>query len=395
MADKLVVVGASLAGIKAVQELRLLGYGDAITLIGAEPHGPYDRPPLSKGFLSGTVSADDLRLVDDDALAALDVELLLGTEATGLDVESMQVQCGDRRVDYDRLLIATGASPRRPTWFRGLPGLHVLRSIDDADGLRADIAAAETIVVVGGGFIGTEAAAHLTASGKRVTVVTDADTLVPPLGTHMADLVTELHRSRGVGVVTGAVVDGLLGDDRVRGVELADGRTIAADAVLVSIGAVPETRWLNGSLVSDNGSLTCDPDGRVNETVWAAGDVTSQGAGHWFSAVNQARRVARSMLGVVDNTTRRLEQEVRYMWTDQFEFKVQMLGVAMPGDEFTVVSQAEPGSPEIAGLFSRDGMVSGGVVVNRPRDLAVVRRVVGAAEPLESALDSFPRKVVA
>jgi 3-phenylpropionate/trans-cinnamate dioxygenase ferredoxin reductase subunit len=270
-----VVVGASLAGLSAVRALRQQGFDGRVVLLGDEPHLPYDRPPLSKGFLLGTVSRSKLELADDTELDALDVERRFGTSATGLRTADRVVVIGEESIVADHVVLATGSRPRALRGTQQLDGVHLLRTLDDAISLREALVPGVRLAVVGAGFIGSEVASAARTLGADVTVIELLDVpLSLPLGEQMGSVCAALHAANGVDLRTGVGVAGLRGRDHVTGVELSDGSVIDADLVLVGVGAVPVTEWLDGSgLAIDNGVLT-DTSGLTSVPhVAAVGDV--------------------------------------------------------------------------------------------------------------------------
>ncbi|MGW7793490.1 NAD(P)/FAD-dependent oxidoreductase, partial [Streptomyces tricolor] len=274
------IVGASLAGLYAARELRAQGFDGRLVIVGAEPHHPYDRPPLSKDFLLGRADENRLALADPEETAALDAEWLLGVRARGLDTRGRTVLLGDgRTVSTDGVVIATGAAARRLPG-DSLAGVHTLRTLDDARALRADLTRGpRRVVVIGGGFIGAETASSCARLRHAVTVVEAAPLpLVPQFGARMAAVCAALHRRGGVELVTGTGVAALRGTATVTGVDLTDGRTLPADVVIVGIGAVPHTSWLTGSALALHDGVLCD-DGCVTALpqVVAVGDVARAG----------------------------------------------------------------------------------------------------------------------
>ena len=298
-----VVVGASVAGVRTVQALRRRGYEAPITLVGAEQHPPYDRPPLSKDFLLGKLGADDLRLVEPDALAGLDVHLRLGVRAAGLDAERREIQVGSDRLRYETLVIATGATARTlPT---NLAGVHSLRTLDDAVAIRRALVAGARVAVVGGGFIGAEVSWSARMLGRDVTIIDPLPALmVRGLGVTIGAVLARRHADSGVRLRLGRTVARLEGGQRVERVVLDDGSTIDADLVVVGIGADPAVEWLAGSGLDIADGLVCDAALRAGHGVYAVGDVvrwaTSAGlrrAEHWTNAVDQASALAVTLTG--------------------------------------------------------------------------------------------------
>src|SRR3954470_7696046 len=309
--SRLVVVGASLAGLRAVEAARKPGFEGAITLIGAERHLPYDRPPLSKEFLDAA-KPDTEELIpffrSDDVFAdELRVELLLGAPATGLDIGRRVVLVGEREVGYDALIIATGSQLRTLPGSEHLDGVHGLRTLDDSLAVRAALDAGARTVVIGAGFIGSEVASSAHKRGVDVTVVEALATpRVRATGTVMGAAIASLHDRNGTTLLCGTGVKALEGDGHVQRVVLDDGTVIDADLVVVGIGVIPCTSWLEGSgLTIDNG-VVCD------ETLWtgspgvyAAGDVANwlnpmfgvrQRMENWTAAAEQGAAAARNAL---------------------------------------------------------------------------------------------------
>ncbi|MDT0426566.1 MULTISPECIES: NAD(P)/FAD-dependent oxidoreductase [Streptomyces] len=256
-----VVIGASAAGVAAVEGLRRLGYGDRIVLVGDEPHLPYDRPPLSKQLLSGEWDRDKVQLRTAAAYEELDVELRLGTAAGSLDVAGHRVGLADGTVlGYDHVVVATGVRARTLPGTEGIEGVHVLRTLDDALALTAELAARPRLVIVGGGFIGAEAAAVASGLGCAVVMVTDQRVpLADAVGADIGGMLTEAHRGHDVRMETEALVEAVVSDgSRATGVKLADGRILRADAVLIGIGARPNVEWLKGSGLAVGNGVLCD-----------------------------------------------------------------------------------------------------------------------------------------
>ncbi|MFG2523183.1 NAD(P)/FAD-dependent oxidoreductase [Streptomyces sp. NPDC048527] len=380
------VVGASLAGLYAARELRAQGFDGRLVIVGEEPHRPYDRPPLSKDFLIGKADEDQLALSDVDETLELGAEWMFGVRARGLDARGRTVLLEDgRTVSTDGVVIATGASARRlpgPV----LRGVHTLRTLDDARSLRAELLRGpRRVVVIGGGFIGAETASSCAALGHAVTVVEAAPLpLLPQLGPEMAAVCAGLHARGGVELVTGVGVAALHGDLAVHGVELADGRVLPADVVVVGIGAVPNTSWLAGSTLALHDGVLCD-DGCVTALpqVVAVGDVARVGgarAEHWTSATAQPRVAIRNLLaGRTVETVRPLP----YFWSDQYGSRIQFAGRRRDGDQVRVVEGAAQDGSFLA-LYERAGVTTAALAVNRPRPFTRVRRELtrGEARPV-------------
>ncbi|MFC8196907.1 NAD(P)/FAD-dependent oxidoreductase [Streptomyces sp. NPDC057298] len=378
------VVGASLSGLYAARELRAQGFDGRLVIIGDEPHQPYDRPPLSKDFLTGRTAEERLALSDAEESADLDAQWLLGIRARGLDARGRTVLLDDgRTISSDGVVIATGASARRLPGCE-LAGVHTLRTLDDARTLRTELTAgARRVVVIGGGFIGAETASSCAGLGHDVTVVEAAPLpLVPQLGPEMAALCAALHRRGGVGLVTGTGVVGLRGTVAVTGVELSDGRLLPADVVIVGVGATPNTAWLAGSTLALHDGVLCD-DGCVTALpqVVAVGDVARVGgtrAEHWTSATEQPRIAVRNLLaGHTAETVRPLP----YFWSDQYGARIQFAGRRLDTDTVRIaegtVTDGEPGEDGFLALYERDGRTAAVLSVDRPRPFMRARRELG------------------
>jgi NADPH-dependent 2,4-dienoyl-CoA reductase/sulfur reductase-like enzyme len=337
------VVGASLAGLSAVRALREQGYDGRVTVVGDEPHLPYDRPPLSKGFLTGAVDETALHLLgeQDDAL---DVTWRLGTAAVRLDPGRHAVVLADGdEVVSDAVVLATGSRARTLPGELPRTGVHVLRTLDDARALRDDLARSSSLVVVGGGFIGAEVASSARSAGLEVTVVEAQDApLQGPLGAAMGEAVGRLHGDHGVHLRTGVGVAGLLGRERVEQVELLDGARLDADLVVVGVGAAPEVEWLAGSGLDTAGGVLTDARGATDAPgVVAVGDCARSydvhagrplRAEHWTHALQQPASAAAALLGVDAPYT-----AVPYVWSEQYGVHVQLAGRPERGDAVTVV----------------------------------------------------------
>ncbi|MFF1398429.1 NAD(P)/FAD-dependent oxidoreductase [Streptomyces sp. NPDC058287] len=376
------VVGASLAGLYAARELRAQGFDGRLVIVGEEPHRPYDRPPLSKDFLLGKAGEDQLALSDVDETLELGAEWMFGVRARGLDARGRTVLLEDgRTVSTDGVVIATGASARRLPG-PALTGVHTLRTLDDARSLRAELLRGpRRVVVIGGGFIGAETASSCAALGHCVTVVEAAPLpLLPQLGPEMAAVCAGLHARGGVELVTGVGVAALHGDSAVHGVELADGRVLPADVVVVGIGAVPNTGWLAGSALALHDGVLCD-DGCVTALpqVVAVGDVARVGgarAEHWTSATAQPRVAVRNLLAG------RAVEHVRplpYFWSDQYGSRIQFAGRRQEGDVVRVVEGAVDDGSFLA-LYERAGVTTAALAVDRPRPFTRVRRELARGE---------------
>ncbi|WP_406370186.1 FAD-dependent oxidoreductase [Streptomyces sp. NBC_00647] len=392
------VVGASLSGLYAARELRTQGFDGRLVIVGDEPHRPYDRPPLSKDFLTGRAGEDQLALTDTEESEELDAEWLLGVRARGLDARGRTVLLDDgRTVSTDGVVIATGASARRLPGDE-LVGVHTLRTLDDARALRAELTAGQRrVVVIGGGFIGAETASSCAALGHDVTVVEAAPLpLLPQLGPDMAAVCAALHRRAGTVLVTGTGVAGIRGSGgaspgAVIGVELSDGRFLPADVVIMGIGASPNTGWLAGSTLALNDGVLCD-DGCATglAQVVAVGDVARVGgtrAEHWTSATEQPRVAVGNLLAGRTVTAFR---SLPYFWSDQYGARLQFAGRRRDSDTVRIVEGAlDEGGPAEGGflaLYERADRTTAVLGIDRPRPFMRVRRELARNEdPVEPA----------
>lgn len=378
-----VIVGASIGGVRAAQALRAEGYDGEVVLVGDETVLPYDKPPLSKAFLAGTATAADITLFDEGQAAAADVRLELGNAATGLDLAARKVELADgSRLSFDDLVVATGARARPSPW-GARPGVHVVRTAADAAALREDLGRGGPLVIIGAGFIGAEIAATATALG--VADVTLVDPVAVPLSRVLNPAVAErfgaLHAERGVTTRFGAGVSGI----DPGGVLLTDGTRLDAATVVVGIGAVPNDGWLRGSGLTIDDGVVCDRFSRASEHVHALGDVARWfhprhgrlvRAEHWTNAVEQAACVAHN---IVHPGTPRAHAPVEYVWSDQYDWKIQLAG--RTGGELAHVLVPGPDPARSFAVLYADpgGTLAGAVVVNWPRALLTARRALAAS----------------
>ena len=398
MSDDVLIIGASQAGAQLATSLRELGATCPIALVGAEQHLPYQRPPLSKAFLSGKAEADALLLRSADFYAKQKIDVVTGEwiDSVVLDdsgTGGTATAASGRTFDFGRLALTVGGTPRRLS----VPGANLrnvfyLRDLSDATALRASLAEAERVVVVGGGFVGLEAAAVANALGKKVTVVEALDRLLaravaPPVSAFYADA----HRRRVVDVRLGAGVVAMTGDIAVSAVELVDGTTLPADIVLVGIGLVPHTELAEQlGLEVSNAGIVIDEHARTSRPgVVAAGDCTTLRAGGALlriesvaNAIAQARTAAASLAGVHDPLV-----AVPWFWSDQGDLKLQIAGLSAGYDD--VVVRGDPEREAFSALYYRDGGLIAIDAINAPRDYMAVRRVLelGGSVPRHVAGD--------
>ncbi|WP_406444852.1 FAD-dependent oxidoreductase [Streptomyces sp. NBC_00631] len=380
------VVGASLAGLSAARSLRQRGYDGRLVVVGDEPHRPYDRPPLSKEFLAGTVGEADLALERDHE--DLGAEWLLGTRATGLDRTARTVRLADgREVRADGVVIATGAAARTLPGTEGLAGVHALRTLDDARALKDDLARGGRLVVIGGGFVGAEVASTAYALGLDVTVVEAAPTpLAGPLGESMGAVVSALHADHGVRLLCGVGVKGLSGERQVAAVLLEDGRSVPADTVVVGVGARPCVEWLEGSGIALDNGVKCGADGRTS----VAGVVAVGDCANWYDPYTGGHRRVEHWTGALERpdtaVATLLAHGARepgaprppYFWSDQYGVRIQFVGHAAGADSVTV----EEGSTDdrsFLAVYRRAGRQVAVLGMNQPRLFTRARKQFGTA----------------
>jgi 3-phenylpropionate/trans-cinnamate dioxygenase ferredoxin reductase component len=391
---RVVVVGASLAGMRAAQAARAGGFDGELVVVGEEPHLPYTRPPLSKELLAGEHEVERVMLPADK----FDAQWRLGVRATGLDRDRRRVRLADGdEIPYDRLILATGSRARR--WpGPELEGVHVLRSLDDAIALRAGFERRPRVVVVGAGFIGCEVAQTARKQGLDVTMIDIARAPMLPLGPQLGEWCADLHRDQGVDLRLGTGVAAFHGTGRVEAVELSDGTRVAADVVVVGLGAQPNTEWLAGSGLPLTPGLECDA------TLTALGDPDILGAGdivswphplaggeairieHWTVAAEQGQQAGRNVL--LEPEQRTPYDQPPYFWTDQYDTKIQALGLPGRAPRLELLEATEDGSRRVYG-GARDGRLVGVIAINAARRLGSYRMALAdppAFEDLRAAL---------
>ncbi|WP_264201982.1 NAD(P)/FAD-dependent oxidoreductase [Streptomyces antimicrobicus] len=390
-----------MAGVQTAVALREQGFTGPVTLLGAEPHQPYDRPPLSKAVLLGKAETAAF----DVDFEGLGIELRLGVEVTGLRAAARQVDTEAGPVPYDVLVLATGAQPLTLPGAEGVPGVHLLRTLDDAERLRPVLAAASEIVVVGAGWIGAEFATAAREAGCAVTVVEAADrVLAGALPAEVAAPMAAWYAEAGARLETGVTVESVE-PGRVR---LADGRVLDAGAVVVGIGARPATGWLAGSGVElgPQGAVVADEHLRTSlPEVHAVGDCASfpsarYGARllvhHWDNALQGPRTVAANILADLGGGPQQVYDPVPYFWSEQFGRFVQYAGHHAGAD--TLLRRGDPAGAAWSVCWLREGVLVAVLAVGRPRDLAQGRKLIEAAaavDPVRAADPSVPLKSAA
>ncbi|MGP4015018.1 NAD(P)/FAD-dependent oxidoreductase [Saccharopolyspora sp. 5N708] len=371
--ERVVVVGASAGGLATAEALRRLGYEGAITLIGDEPHLPYDRPPLSKQILTGELEPDQVMLRPAADIEALGLDLRLGERATGVDLSRRTVTlAGGTVLGYDALVVATGVWPRRLPGTDGIRGVHFLRTLEDALTLKERLRPGRKLIVVGAGFIGAEAAASARSAGMDVTVLEPAPIpLAHAVGAQVGQVLARAHLDHGVDLRTGvAVAEVGSGGGEVTGVRLVDGTEVAGQDVVVGIGVRPNTEWLAGSGLRVDDGLLCDEFSMAAPGVYGVGDVArwhnplfgvSMRIEHRTNAAEQGLAVARNLL----DQGRRPFAPVPYFWSDQYDLKIQAYGHLRGAEEVAIVD-GDPGTRRFLAAYRKGDRVVGVVAVNMP-----------------------------
>lgn len=382
----IVVVGASLAGLRAAEMLRTEGYIGRIHLVGDEPHEPYNRPPLSKKILADPTETADLPFRYH---ASLDATWHLGDAAVGLDPVGKQVTLASGlALPYDRLLITTGVRARWPDLLQPGSRTTAVRTIDDARRLGHALASGRSVAVIGGGFIGCEVAAAARTSGLRVTLIDMASApLVNLIGSTAAQFIRDRHEAEGVDMRFGVGVAGVIGTpDEPRALTLSDGSEVECDVVVIGIGTMPNVEWLQNTDAVVNNGLVCNAQLAVQglTDVWAAGDIARwphprlRGAStrveHWTHAAMSGMTAARNLLTP--------ERAVDYdllpeFWSDQYDMNIRGIGLMGPQFEFERLEVS--GNASFLGLYRSEGRPVGAVAVNATRDLNKLRRSINAA----------------
>jgi NADPH-dependent 2,4-dienoyl-CoA reductase/sulfur reductase-like enzyme len=391
--DRVVVVGSSVGGVRTAQALRAAGFAGQLTVVGEEDCEPYDKPPLSKQALADDPSATDLGLLRPGGWDGEGIEPRLGVRAVALHPESKRLELADgEQLPYDALIVATGARPRTLAGSEP-PLVHTIRTLRDAVSLRTQLLQGGPVVVVGSGFIGAEVAATARQLGLETTVVEAAPhPFARVLGPRVAQLVDDLHVGAGVRVVGDAGVERVETlPDGTAVVHLTDGRRLGAGAVVLGIGVLPNSEWLQSSGVRlDNGVVT-DEHCRVAgvDGVYAVGDVANwydvrsqqhRRVEHWTNAVEQASVVAHNVLHPQDP---KMFDTTPYFWSDQHGVKIQMAGRIGPGDDVEVLRCGTAAGDRFVALYSSDGRFSAAVTFGWPRAVVGCRVAWHKCETLE------------
>ena len=378
-----VIVGASLAGAKAAETLRQHGFDGRVVLVGAEYERPYERPPLSKDYLRGEVGREKVYVHDEGFYAEHDIELRLGRTAKSLDTASRELELdGGERLRYDRLLLTTGAEPRRLSIPGAeLDGVLYLRSVQDSDALRERLDRGGTVVVVGAGWIGAEVAASARQRGLEVTVVEPASVpLERVMGAEVGAIYRDIHTDHGTRMLMGTGVEAFEGDKAVERVRTSDGRQLGCDFVVVGVGVQPRTQLATeAGIAVENGILV---DGQLQASVpdvFAAGDVANARhpfygerirVEHWANALNQGPAAARNMLG-----QRAAYERLPYFFSDQYEVGMEYTGFARDWDR--VVFRGGPATREFIAFWLVGDRVVAGMNVNVWDVTDPIKRLIG------------------
>ena len=389
----LLIIGGGMAGGTAAEALRDEGFDGDVTVVAAEPQPPYQRPPLSKGYLGGQEGLDAVHLHSSEWYAERGIRLVTGVAATALDPAGHTVALADgETLRYDAVLLATGAQPRvLPLPGHELAGVMTLRRLDDSDALAAALReGGKRLVVIGAGWIGMEAAATARGLGNEVTMLErDPVPLRAALGSEMGEVFRGLHLEHGVDLRTSVGVDRIVGDDRARGV-VVDGETVEADLVLIGVGAVPDTALAEGAgleilngVVTDAALRTSAPD------VYAAGDVANSyhpvvqrhvRSEHWANALSAGKVAARSMLGLPAS-----HSDIPYFYTDQYDLGMELSGYAPLMTDAEVVVRGDREAREFIAFWVDDGRVVGGMNVNVWDVNETVQALIRSGSRLDSA----------
>ena len=398
--NTVVIVGSSLAGLRAAETLRLEKYEGRIIIVGAENREPYDRPPLSKKVLAGEWEAERISLRKPEDLAKLNVDWKLGSAATALDTKNRIITLASgETISFDGLIIATGSGvrklPNQPDW----KGVHVVRTLDDSLNLRADLNPGARLVVIGAGFIGLEVAATAKARGCEVTVLEGAPApMMRGLGAEMGQAAALVHADNGVQLRCDVKVAGLVegSPGAVGGVALDGGEIVPADVVVVGIGVVPATQWLENTALELRDGVVCDTTLNAGVPgIYAAGDVCrwfnnlydqEMRVEHWTTASEQGAAAASNLLAVSRGEQPKPYAAVPFFWSDQFTARIQFLGRAN-GDEIAHVVVGSPEERSFVALYEKDGYLKAALGVSRPKQLMPFRKLLAERATWEQALE--------
>jgi NADPH-dependent 2,4-dienoyl-CoA reductase/sulfur reductase-like enzyme len=384
--DGIAIVGGGLAGQRCAETLRRSGYDRPVRLVCLEPHRPYDRPPLSKGFLTDSACDAELPYRSTDWYREHVVDLLIGVGAAGLDPVDRRLALSDGSIlGFEKLLIATGGRPRTLPMLGGFDNVSVLRTLDDARLLREVLARNARLTVVGAGFIGLEIAATARRLGVEVALVEAASfPLVGVLGAELGGWFARLHQAEGVDVRTDVTVDRVSSNGSVRSLRLSDGSVLETDHVVVGTGIEPDVGWLADSGLDVSRGVPVDVHGRTAiEHIFAAGDAAATfdrelachvPGSHWEAAGRQGARAARAMLGLEPGPA-----PPTSFWTDQYGLRIQYVGQSRGADSIEI--DGDPETRNFSAIFSRAGSAVAALLVDRPQSLPAARRLIEKGRP--------------
>lgn len=390
------VVGASLGGLRTASALRRGGFDGRITLVGAEPHLPYDRPPLSKEVLTGAKQPDDTFFRTEDFFQEQRIELKVGSPATGLDGEARTISLESGEViPYDFAVIATGARARSLPGTEGIEGVHVMRTLDDAAAIRSSFDRGRRLVVVGAGFIGSEVAASARSRKMEVTIIEAApQPLAMAVGAEVGERCARLHNRYGAELRCGIGVKGVEEPSDGLRVRLADGSALSCDVVVVGIGVIPNVEWLDGSGIEVGGAVICDRYMRTSlPNVYALGDLASwhnprfgrrMRVEHWTNTVEQSAAVARNIIKAGKGGAPVAYSGIPYFWSDQYGHRLQLVGRAAGESVFV---QDPPDEPRMLALYRRGDRLSGAFAIDMMGPLMALRRLLFQDASFDEALE--------
>ena len=392
-----VVVGAGQAGSSLVAKLRNSGFEGEVTLIGAETAPPYQRPPLSKAYLLGDMALDRLYLRPESFYADNNITLRLGIEVTGIDPVSKAIAIGDEILPYDELVLTTGSAPRRlPAAIGGgLEGVYTVRDLPDVDAMAPEFVEGKSVLIVGGGYIGLEAAAVAAKKGLNVTLVEMADRILQRVASpQTSDYFRALHTGHGVNILEGVGLSRLTGEGRVSGAELADGTTLDVDFVIVGVGIVPGTGLAETAGVALDNGIKTDAEGRTSvDGIWAAGDCASFPYNDTRirlesvpNAIDQAEVVAQNIMGAGKTYV-----ATPWFWSDQYDVKLQIAGLNAGYDNVVTRDMGDAG---ISFWYYQGETLLAVDAANAPRDYMVAKRLIEAGKSPSADVVSDPATVL-
>ena len=406
---RIVIVGASLAGVRAAETLRSLGFSGSITMVGDEPHMPYDRPPLSKNFLAGEWEADRVALRKPEALEELNLTWKLGSAATSLNLEENSLTLASGEIlTYHGLIIATGGVVRRLPNQPTVAGVHVLRTLSDAENLRNEIVEGARVVVIGAGFIGLEAAATASKRGAQVTVLEGLEApLIRALGAEMGAAIGAVHTRNGVDVRCGVQVQSINGTDRVTSITLGNGEEVPADVVIVGIGVAPATQWCEGSGLTIRDGIVCDENLCAGPAhVFVAGDVlrwpnslftdveADMRVEHWTNAAEQGAIAAKNLFASMYETELEPYAAVPFFWSDQFDARIQCLGRPSANAQVDIVD-GNIDDGKFCAIYTVNNRLTAVLGVSKPKLVMPSRALLSKHTTREEALAHFERVLAA